>query len=172
MSFVRYLLIITGIFLLSACQPEGKSPFSIDTTEGSFTLQQDGKVSGPILLELNGIRALENAHIFQGKDSLVVISSVTGLDLISVFKLKGEQALMQISVINPTDSSLEISKLNINLKAEKSESLWQWENAGPEGKQGCFLKLSGSSILLLPEERIELPPLHFFSHLCADKASP
>ncbi len=186
MTFVRIVLFLTAIIGLSACKPQGLSPFSVDSEKGSFTLEGKDGHYGPYGVLINGYNALQEGHLFQGSDSLVLISNREGLDLITVFKGSSEQASLIISVINPGDSSLEINSMSIiYLNADDSkegrisfcasgdkETLWQWLEGGSETSSACSLNLSGSSILLLPEERILLPPLRFFSHLCSDKAHP
>jgi hypothetical protein len=186
MTFFRIVLLLTVIIGLPACKPQALSPFSVDPDKGSFTLEGNEGLYGPFGVLINGYNALQEGHLFQGSDSLVLISNREGLDLITVFKGSLEQASMIISVINPGDSSLEINSMEIiylageNAKqgpfsicgTGENDALWQWLDGGPEAGTVCSLNLSGSSILLLPEERIQLPPLQFFSHLCSDKAHP
>lgn len=139
---------ISLIIIISACSPE---------------------LSTPVSVEINGHNALDGGHLFQGKDSLVVISSIDGMDVISVFKGKGEDEHLQITVSNPTDSTLEINSLKVlAAKGEDENSLWKWQNHGSRESPELALNLSGSSLILLPEERIILPTLKIFSHLCSD----
>ncbi len=186
MTIVRIVLFLTALIGLSACKPQADSPFSVDSEKGNFTLEGKQGQYGPFEVLINGFNALQEGHLFQGSDSLVLISNKEGLDLITVFKGSSEQASLIISVINPGDSLLEINSLEVIYMADDDskqggsfycangdkKTLWQWLDGGPEAGTACSLNLSGSSILLLPEERILLPPLRFFSHLCSDKAHP
>jgi hypothetical protein len=186
MTIVRIVLFLTAIIGLSACKPQADSAFFLDPEKGNFTLEGKQGQYGPFEVLINGFNALQEGHLFQGSDSLVLISNREGLDLITVFKGSSEQASLIISVINPGDSSLEINSLEVTYLAGDDskqgpysfcgtgdhDALWQWLDGGPEAGTVCSLNLSGSSILLLPEERILLPPLRFFSHLCSDKAHP
>lgn len=182
MTGIRSLLFLSLTMLLAACSPKTESPFSLDAEGGSFKLEAEGCSPGPYVVKLNNIEAIKGAHIFQGKDSLVAIGSCGGLDVLLVFKENAGKPLMQISVINPTDSAMEMSSLELysqpctdktpgsyrgQVRAGK-DALWQWSIE--ENKAGicCSLDLSGSSLYLLPEEHILLPPLHFFSHLCSE----
>jgi hypothetical protein len=186
MTFVRIVLFLTGLILLPACKPQALSPFSVDPDKGSFTFEGKDGHYGPFGVLINGYNALQEGHLFQGSDSLVLISNREGLDLITVFKGSSEQSSMIISIINPRDSSLEINSIKVIYLAEEDskedslsikscgddDALWQWLEGGSETSTTFSLNLSGSSILLLPEEQIVLPPLRFFSHLCSDKAHP
>jgi hypothetical protein len=186
MTFVRIVLLLMGIILLPACKPRAVSPFTVDPEKGSFTFEGKEGLYGPFGMLINGYNALQDGHLFQGSDSLVLISNREGLDLITVFKGSLEQASLIISVISPGDISLEINSMEVIYLADDDskqehfsicetgdkETLWQWLDGGPETNTICSLNLSGSSILLLPEERILLPPLRFFSHLCSDKVHP
>ena len=185
-SFIRYILITSGIILLWACKPQSGPPFMVDRSQGTFQVQKDGWVSGPFWVEVNGLNALLGGHLFRGTDSLVVISSTGGLDLLTVFKEAAGQSTIRIVVVNPGDSALAIRNLKIGPMAipgqkanatltcwhSKSPSegagpLWRWL---PDSEQAPerSLNLSRSSIVLLPDERILLPPLQFFSHICSD----
>ncbi len=95
MTFVRYLLIYAEFLFFRPASRKGIPPFRSIHLRVASTHQEDG-LSGPFRLELNGVSVLENGHLFQGSDSLVVISSVSGLDLISVFKEAHGQAMMHI----------------------------------------------------------------------------
>lgn len=181
--FVLFLIITTG---LPACTSRTLSPFSVDPDKGNISLELKEGEFDQFGVFINGLNALKEGHLFQGRDSLVLISNRDGIDLITVFKGTSEQASMIITLINPKDTPLKISSLKIihqtgtdsgsgriSISASgENETLWQWLDGGPDPSVACSLKLSESSILLLPEERIVLPPLRFFSHLCSYKASP
>ena len=149
---MRNMFLILFLILISACKPE---------------------FSAPCCIEINGFEVLGEGHLFQGKDSLVAISSWGGMDIIAVFKTEEGQENLHIKVSNPTDSAIEINSLEVHMAKVKGENyLWRWQNSGTKEAPKVSLQLSGSSIILLPEERISLPPLQFFSHLCSDKDSP
>ncbi len=172
MTIARLVIITSGIILLSACKPQAVSPYMIDLDEGTFTFKEHGHLYGPQWVEINGFNALQKGHLFRGSDSLVVISSRGGLDVITVFKGAEDQASMLIWVHNPTDSARGISSLNVesqlfSCQTGESDPLWQWKDRDSAESPGCSLMLSGSSIVLLPGEGIMLPPLRFFSHLCS-----
>lgn len=179
MTGIRFFLLLSLVVLPAACTSRVESPFSVDAAGGSFSLEAEGYFPGPCGVKLNEIEALRGAHIFQGKDSLVAIGSCGGLDVLMVFKEMQDKPLLQISVINPGDSALKISSLKvysrirtdmnqrliIGLPGAGKDALWTWSEEENETAYLCSLNLSGSSVYLLPEERIILPPLHFFSHL-------
>ena len=159
----------------------GFSIFDADSDKGTFTIEAKAYKYGPYFLDINGLKALQEGHQFQSADSLVVISSVRGLDVISVFKEAAQQPRMLIRIVNPTDSALEIRSVKMfcppDTGAEEKQAfevtgqpdpLWQWLNDDTVQASSCSLMLSASSIVLLPGEGIVLPPLHFFSHLCSE----
>jgi hypothetical protein len=132
------------------------------------------------------VNALKGGHLFRGTDSLVVISSKGGLDVITVFGEEAGQEKIRIVVVNPEESALAIRNLKIGplsipgqvaagtfacchsgSDAEGAAPLWRWLPACEQAPE-LSLDLSGSSIVLLPGERILLPPLQFFSHICSD----
>lgn len=173
-----YFLSFLVLFLFSACNPNPDSPFQVNLEQGSFTFKADSNSCGPYQVEINEGSALKDGHLFKGSDSLVIISSFGGLDLLSIFKASEERASMQIRVVNPTDSSLEIQQLllksttgsgikhNPVVAANNSVNFWFWLKSESSEFTEWSLDLSGTAILLLPEEGITLPPLYFFSHLC------
>lgn len=176
------LLVLSMSMLLAACTAEVESPFFVDPARGSFNLSGEGYFPGPYRVEINEMGALEEAHIFRGRDSLVAIGSCEGLDLLLVFKVNEKMPSLQISVINPGDSAREFSSLMVFSEEDKNEDqrqaecflraredpLWQWMIEENGDAQRASLNLSGSSLILLPGERVLLPPLHFFSHLCSE----
>ena len=182
MTLIRYTLFFSVFLLNTACRPGPGAPITLDPEKGSFVLVNGDRHSGPHKLEINGYNALEQGHLFRGKDSVVVIASRGGLDVICVFKETSKQTDMFVSIHNPSDSPREISSFRLHCPEETStikswppggpdrdsDHLWQWLREDAGEIPGWSLMLSGSSIILLPEERIVLPPLHFFSHLCSD----
>ena len=112
MTSIRFI-ITSGIILLWACKPQSGSPFLVDLGQGSFQVQTEGSVSGPFGVEVNGVNALKGGHLFRGTDSLVVISSKGGLDVITVFREAEGRATIRIVVINPEESALAIRNLKI-----------------------------------------------------------
>ena len=181
MTLIRYTLFFSVFLLSTACRPGPGAPLALDPEKGSFVLVNGDQESGPFSIEINGFSALEQGHLFQGKDSVVVIASRDGLDVICVFKEVGDQTDMFVSIHNPSDKHREISSLKLPCPAgcktisysgiepgSDAAPLWQWMKEDEGAFQGWSLMLSASSLVLLPEERIVLPPLHFFSHLCSD----
>lgn len=176
------LLLLSMSILLTACTAEFVSPFSVDPAMGNFSLSGEDFPGASYRVEINKLGALEEAHIFRGSDSLVAIGSCDGLDLIMVFKEIKERPVLQISVINPGDSALEISSLEVFsvatgdsdqrhsgcLLRAMEDPLWLWMIEEDGAAVLASLNLSGSCLILLPEERVVLPPLHFFSHLCSE----
>ena len=180
-KLIRHTLFSLVILLVAACRPEPGAPLAFDPEEGSFILVNGDHHSGPHMLDINGFNALKQGHLFRGKDSVVVISSRSGLDIICVFKEAGKQTDMFVSIQNPSDGPLEIADLKLLCPAERDtlsysgidpgydiDTLWQWLREDEGEISVLSLMLSASSLVLLPEERIVLPPLHFFSHLCSD----
>jgi len=181
MTLIRYTLFFSVILLNTACRPGPGAPISFDPEKGTFVLVNGDRHSGPHKLEINGFNALEQGHLFRGKDSVVVIASRGGLDVICVFKEAGKQTDMYISLHNPSDSHREISSLKLPCPEGcktisysgtepgcDADRLWQWLREDAGESSGWSLMLSASSLVLLPEERIILPPLRFFSHLCSE----
>lgn len=181
MTLIRYTLFFSVFLLNTACRPGPGAPITLDPEKGSFVLVNGDRHSGPHILEINGYNALEQGHLFRGKDSVVVIASRGGLDVICVFKETSKQTDIFVSIHNPSDSPREISSLRLHCPAGcktisysrtepgcDADHLWQWLREDAGESPGWSLMLSASSLVLLPEERIVLPPLHFFSHLCSE----
>ena len=181
MTLIRCTLFFSVFLLNTACRPGPGAPITLDPEKGNFVLVNGNRHSGPHSLEINGFNALEQGHLFQGKDSVVVISSRDGLDVICVFKEVGNQTDMFVSIHNPSDSHREISSLKLPCPAGcetisysrtepgcDADPLWHWFKDETGQSSSWSLMLSASSLVLLPDERIVLPPLHFFSHLCSD----
>lgn len=173
-----YFLSFLVLFLFSACTREIDSPFQVNLEQGSFTFKAENNSCGPYQVEINEGSALKDGHLFKGSDSLVIITSFDGLDVLTFFKAGPKRASMQIKVVNPTDSSLEIKQLLLRSTAgpgithlpvapeNNTAFLWSWIKSESPEFVAWSLDLSGTAILLLPEEGITLPPLYFFSHLC------
>lgn len=177
---IRVILSVATLLLLAGCNRPSASPFTLDPDKGIFRLQTEVLETGPCTMEINGLNAFRDSHLFQGSDSMVVINSCGGLDVISVFKEGLNGAGIRVRIVNPGDSTMEINSLSLcllpgsgpeQLRAEQSpdaDDLWHWLIEKQEGSLTISLELSGSSIPLLPEEQITLPVLQFFSHLCCD----
>jgi len=178
----KFILLLCCIVFIQACVQEEHSPFTVDAGQGIFLFERDQLKLGPCTLNMNGFSVLQNSHSFYGKDSLVTISSFNGMDVITIFKEINGGAMVSIRIVNPADSAQEIKSVDLQLKntrtitqvlpaAERKtdlETLWRWSSGGPEDSTKISLDLSESSIILLPEERIVLPSLQFFSHLCSN----
>ncbi len=126
------------------------------------------------------LNALLGGHLFRGTDSLVVISSTGGLDLLTIFKEAAGLSTIRIVVVNPGDSALAIRNLKIGPSPypdkwpshlcmlviptphrEGAGPLWRWL---PECEQAPerSLNLSRSSIVLLPESGFYCLRFSFF----------
>ena len=181
--------------LLSSCGNASDFPFEVDTDQGIFRIVIDQYATGPWTPEVNGSRVLEGAFLFRKEDSLVAVSSSGRLDVISVFRGGHKSCSLQLSVVNPDKGVLEISDVRLfniildgstsvaecsgrsvklsgrsDLSVEISRQipdggLWDCIIEPQETSVSCSLALSGSSIVLLPGERVDLPIVNFFCHL-------
>ena len=131
MTLIRFTLFFAVIILNTACRPESGAPIILDPDKGSFVLENGDRNSGPYKLEINGDNALEHGHLFRGKDSVVVIASRGGMDVICVFKEASKQTDMFISIHNPSDSLREISSLRF-LCPEETGTIKSWPPCGPD----------------------------------------
>ena len=178
----KFTLLILGMVLFQYCGTREASPFHMDPEEGIFLYKSGIQTLGPCSLYVDGISAFMNSRTFQSSDSLVSISTVKELDVITVFREASHGLMMNIQIVNPTDKALNINSVELATGFSKDKSghsyevawkagsgeLWTWRYPEQDDYTRLSLDLSESSIILLPEERLLLPSLQFFSHLCAD----
>jgi hypothetical protein len=92
---------------------------------------------------------------------------------LAVFKGDCTRISVQLVLINPGEENLEVSKVEIFYAGHDSlcwlsdpGTHWTYLSASRGDSLIRALDISGSSIVLLNEERLSLPPLEFFYHLC------
>jgi hypothetical protein len=128
---------------------------------------QDG-LPGILGIEVNGVDMLESAFLFHEGESLVLISSVGKLDAVTMIGRDSLAASLQLSLINSGKERQEISRIHIQFPLEPQapegpeDGIWDFHLSRRDDAYICRLNTSGSSVILLPEEELVLPPIRFF----------
>jgi len=145
----------------------------VDPELGSCRVHFAGHPVGAIKLKVNGKQVLEGAHVFHGTDSLVAIISQDGIDILAVFKGDSTRGSVQLLLVNPGKEKQVVSNVEILASGHVGFSgpsgcggLWNYISGSGGDSLIRTLDLSGSAMVLLSEERLSLPPLQFFYHLC------
>lgn len=158
-----------AMMVFASCSRQAVTPFGIDTGTGSFEFH--GMVyNGPAV---NGSDVLEGAFLFHGSDSLVALSSLGNLDLIVVFKGDSLAGSMQLTAVNTGEDPARIGRLSYFSRARfaegvksghqyKCRGVWDFEQRESGDTVRFELPMNPGAIVLLPEERVVFPALHFF----------
>ena len=195
---MKVIVLLAILVLLVSCTGNTHTIFEVDPEEGSYWFLPGTHSLGPGGLMVNGHKALEGAFLFQGADSLVAISSLDELDIISIFKGDSTRGTLQIIFINSGEENQAISQLRaftlvlenkfriVEVNAHRaviegsnqpsscfylrtdSTGLWDFSIEHCGDSLLAAFNGSGSSIVLLPEEKLSMVPLEFFFHLCPD----
>ena len=195
---MKVIVLLAILVLLVSCTGNTHTIFMVDPEEGSYRFLPGNHSLGPVGLMVNGHQALEGAFLFHGADSLVAISSMGKLDIISIFKGDSTRGTLQIIFFNSGEENQAISQLKaftlllenkfriVEVNAHRAviegsnqpssyfclrtdpAVLWDFSIEHRGDSLFAAFNGSGSSIVLLPEEKLSMPPLEFFFHLCPD----
>ncbi len=147
----------------------------VDQENGTFRFQMKEIDTGPMVIGVNGSNALVKAFLFQRNDSIVGICTVDGMDIISTLKCDATCGLLQMSLVNSGEAPAALFQMKISSVGLPSMDLsaaaipggpWNYTVIRQGDSLVCNLLLSDSRIVLLPGEKLTLPALKFFYHLC------
>ena len=180
--------------LNTSCRKERDSSFTIDPKQGTFHFLSF-EFLGP---EMNGVHALKEAFIFSQRDCLVAINSVENSDLIVTMKGDSAHCQIRFSVVNASDTPQTIGEVNLFSLVAKDQFLVREIGPAHAGilRMGtaaacldirtaqntpwdpvmmlrddtllCKLPIEHAPLVLLPGEKLDMPALEFFYHLCPE----
>ncbi|MFH0756290.1 MAG: hypothetical protein V2B15_03275 [Bacteroidota bacterium] len=189
----KLFMLVPAALLLSNCAKQNPTPFEVDVVKGSYSVFLEGGATGTSGIEVNGKNILQGAFLFQEMDKLVAIGSHGLMDVMVEFSGDSASGTIGLTLFNHGDKQLAVNQVRLfsirfeeapgaemisknqvqisgpgNQLCLKAGSEWPWTlGFHIQGNQLCCrLDLSNSSMVLLPEEKVSLPQLAFFYHLC------
>lgn len=176
----KAFLMLAMAVVLGSCTMQTPSPMELDPSHGVFTFITEDHAPWSAGIVVNGVNILQDAFIFNEKERLAVIASLGELDVRAAFSGDSARGTVRLTLYNAGKNRMDVNQVKISptmVTQElgeticlQAESSWPWTFIiDLQGDQpDCSLDLSGSSIVLLPEEKISLPGLEFFYHLCPE----
>lgn len=164
------LLILLMAF--QSCSTEPAVRMELHRDSGRITLFTPEADSLCIRMRLNGEHILVNGFLFHEKDRAVVIGSRKGLDLVTSFREEAQGTRITLTLVNTTEERWDVQGFKITAEwphtekewprvrpVSEGEAGWRWITDRDPQTGGFMLDLSGSALVLLPEEQVTLPAI-------------